>query len=351
MINIPLELNELLKKTSRSFFLTLNAVPAKIRPHLSIAYLLARAADTIADTDALAEAQKLAYLERLQTMVRTRPDDHKKPADFCRDLIADLTKLSSKPANISQAEYQLLLKFDDVLNILFLFERPDQELIGQVLSVIISGQISDIKKFNRKNSKAPSALESLSELDEYTYKVAGCVGEFWTQLCLKHLFKLSQDQTQQMLNYGISYGKALQLINVLRDLKTDLKNGRCYIPVELLSQVKLQPQDLMNPGSEPLFKPVFYQLLSRAAKDLITAYDYVAMIPPRFIQLRLATLWPAMIGIKTLRKLHVSKILDHSVHVKISRSSLWRSIILSFFIWPFPKLLKRQVQSFICSIN
>ena len=32
------------------------------------------------------------------------------------------------------------------------------------------------------------ALETPSELDDYTYRVAGCVGEFWTRICRIHLF-------------------------------------------------------------------------------------------------------------------------------------------------------------------
>ena len=34
------------------------------------------------------------------------------------------------------------------------------------------------------------ALATASELDEYTYLVAGCVGEFWTELCFRHLRRI-----------------------------------------------------------------------------------------------------------------------------------------------------------------
>ncbi|MCI0869448.1 MAG: squalene/phytoene synthase family protein, partial [Chloroflexi bacterium] len=43
-------LTDLLKGVSRSFYLTLRVLPGGIREPVGLAYLLARAADTIADT-------------------------------------------------------------------------------------------------------------------------------------------------------------------------------------------------------------------------------------------------------------------------------------------------------------
>ena len=46
-------LKDLLRSVSRSFYLTLRVLPKSIRPQIGLAYLLARATDTIADTDAV----------------------------------------------------------------------------------------------------------------------------------------------------------------------------------------------------------------------------------------------------------------------------------------------------------
>ncbi|MCA1964642.1 MAG: squalene/phytoene synthase family protein, partial [Prosthecobacter sp.] len=53
---------QLLASVSRSFYLTLKALPAELREPISLAYLLARTADTIADT---AEAPAALRLECL----------------------------------------------------------------------------------------------------------------------------------------------------------------------------------------------------------------------------------------------------------------------------------------------
>ena len=58
-------LNDLLKKVSRSFYLTLHVLPGTVRPQIGLAYLLARATDTVADTDVIPVEERLTTLRRL----------------------------------------------------------------------------------------------------------------------------------------------------------------------------------------------------------------------------------------------------------------------------------------------
>ena len=51
------------------------------------------------------------------------------------------------------------------------------------------------------------ALSTENELDEYTYLVAGCVGEFWTDLCFRHLPKFAERSTEEMRTLGCAYGQ------------------------------------------------------------------------------------------------------------------------------------------------
>ena len=59
-------LNELLRATSRSFYLTLRVLPGAIRPQIGLAYLLARTTDTIADTEILPVESRLDALQKLR---------------------------------------------------------------------------------------------------------------------------------------------------------------------------------------------------------------------------------------------------------------------------------------------
>src|ERR1044071_4977148 len=62
-------LNALLKQNSRSFYLTLRVLPGPIRPQISLAYLLARTTDTIADTDLVPLERRLGALDALRARI------------------------------------------------------------------------------------------------------------------------------------------------------------------------------------------------------------------------------------------------------------------------------------------
>src|ERR1017187_9595762 len=66
---MPTAVNDLLKATSRSFYLTLRVLPARVRPQIGLAYLLARTTDTIADTELVPLAQRLDALQKFRERI------------------------------------------------------------------------------------------------------------------------------------------------------------------------------------------------------------------------------------------------------------------------------------------
>jgi len=104
-------------------------------------------------------------------------------------------------------------------------------------------------------SGAVTALATDAELDDYTYRVAGCVGGFWTKLTRARVFPGAVIDDARFLSDGIRFGKGLQLVNILRDLPKDLRAGRCYIPASMLARVGLVPRDLLDPANGPRLRP------------------------------------------------------------------------------------------------
>ena len=207
-------LNDLLKQTSRSFYLTLRVLPAAIRPQIGLAYLLARTADTIADTELVPPEQRLDALKRLRERIQGSST-------------APLNLAGLAQHQGSSAEKLLLEKVEDGLTLLQTLSPADQQLARTVLNTITGGQELDLRRFAGASAEKIVALETAAQLDDYMYRVAGCVGEFWTRMCRAHLFpKLRLDDTQ-LLADGVRFGKGLQLVNILRDLPADLKKGRC----------------------------------------------------------------------------------------------------------------------------
>src|SRR5579862_2443033 len=217
-------LGTLLKNVSRSFYLTLRVLPRGLREPVGLAYLLARAADTVADTQLIAPAQRLNLLLTLRTRVNG--------AEGGEDAAARIaSELSSHQAN--PHERVLLQSLAQALELLDDCDAGDKREIQNVVTTLTEGMEFDLHTFPNETSGKLSALKTREELEQYTYMVAGCVGEFWTKMTIAHEPALRAWNLDEMSACGIRFGKALQYTNVLRDVPRDLRIGRCYFPQEL----------------------------------------------------------------------------------------------------------------------
>jgi farnesyl-diphosphate farnesyltransferase len=330
-------LTALLKATSRSFYLTLRVLPGAIRPQIGLAYLLARTTDTVADTEILPVDQRLAALQKLRERILGQ---NSTPLNF-----GELAKQQGSPA-----ERLLLEKIETSLAALKEFSAADQQLIRDVLVTITSGQELDLKRFTsttpaRENTRPTDsiiALETAAELDDYTYRVAGCVGEFWTKMCRAHLFPKTRLNEDQFISDGIRFGKGLQLVNILRDLPADLKNGRCYLPLEKLEPAKLLPATLLSPMNETRFLPLFREHLDRAEAHLAAGWRYTNTLPFWQIRVRLACAWPILIGVKTIEKLRRANTIGLQQRVKVSRGEMRGILLRSLAACTIPPLWQKM---------
>jgi len=296
----------LLKATSRSFYLTLRVLPARVRPQIGLAYLLARTTDTIADTEIIPPAQRRDALNQLRERILGHTS---------RPLaLGELAQQQGSPA-----EKLLLEKVGDSLALLKTLSPDDLHLVRDVLATIVGGQEMDLSRFEKASGTNIIALETAADLDDYTYRVAGCVGGFWTKLCRAHLFPTTKLDEEQFLVDGIRFGKGLQLINILRDLPEDLKHGRCYLPTEKLERAGLFPAVLLAPPSEKKFRPLYHEYLDKAEAHLRAGWNYTNTIPFGQFRVRLACAWPILIGRRTIEKLRAAGVTGLREHVKVSR--------------------------------
>jgi farnesyl-diphosphate farnesyltransferase len=317
------QLHDLLKATSRSFYLTLRVLPARVRPQIGLAYLLARTTDTIADTELVPPAQRLDALQKLRERILGQ-----------NSTPLNLGELAEKQ-NLS-AEKLLLEKVEDSLAVLQKFSEADQKLIRDVLVTIMSGQELDLRRFEKASTEKIIPLETAAELDDYTYRVAGCVGGFWTKICRAHLFPNAKIDDAQFIADGIRFGKGLQLVNILRDLPTDLKNGRCYLPIEKLTGIGLSPTDLLQPSNESKLRPLYDSYLDLAESHLAAGWNYANSLPFGQFRVRLACAWPILIGAKTISRLRDGNVLDPQQRIKIFRGEVRGIIFRSLLAYPLP---------------
>jgi farnesyl-diphosphate farnesyltransferase len=336
-VNQSLERKDLrgpvLRSVSRSFYLSLRILPAALREPLSLAYLLARATDTIADTPEPPVALRTDALARLAAAIQGTAG--KETAAQLRESFA--------PLQSDEAERTLIERLPALLDWLNELQAGDRDEVRSVLEKINAGQRLDLERFDASSTSTSTrtsikALTTAAELDEYTYLVAGCVGEFWTALCFAHVNNFSGRSESEMRELGVRYGQGLQLINILRDAGYDLRHGRCYFPADELQALGVSAGEILSDSARVL--PVVEQWRKKAERGVEAGIEYACAIRNR--RVRFATALPALIGARTLSLLHDAGVDAFAQRVKVSRAEVRKMISAS--VLASPQSLRRTFE-------
>lgn len=121
----------------------------------------------------------------------------------------------------------------------------------QYFLTLIDGCRKDLTKFRYR---------TFDELKEYCYGVASVVG-----LISIEIFGYKYEETK---NYAINLGYALQLTNILRDIKADKERGYIYLPLEDMQKFGYSEDDLMN----NVYNDKFVELMRFQAKRVREFY-------------------------------------------------------------------------------
>jgi phytoene synthase len=116
----------------------------------------------------------------------------------------------------------------------------------------------------------PRRYGTFEDLEGYCYRVAGAVG-----LVSIEIFGYRNDACKQ---YAIALGTALQLTNILRDIREDWENGgRIYLPMEDLSRFQYAPEDV----AAHVYDARFLRLMNFQADRAVAFYNKAAtLLPP-----------------------------------------------------------------------
>jgi farnesyl-diphosphate farnesyltransferase len=295
---------DVLKGVSRSFYLSLRLLPKPMRRAASLGYLLARTTDTLADSAGVPTASRLHYLDQLVDTVCNAGRPPRWPVAL----------LNSIP---DSRERHLLESTGDILESLARLPVDEFALVREVLEIIASGQRLDLSRFAEASGERPATLEDDAALEDYAWRVAGCVGAFWTKLGFLTMGeRFSKAPEPVLLEQGIAFGKALQLVNILRDVVTDLADGRCYLPVA-------DPRDTRE------ILVCHGRWLAITDGWLANGEAYAKTLGSR--RLRAATILPAMLARETLTSLEGADWNALSRKIKISRGQVYQAVLRAYF--------------------
>jgi farnesyl-diphosphate farnesyltransferase len=323
---------ELLKPVSRSFYISIRLLPRALREPVALAYLLARTSDTIADSSGVEVQKRIELLDRFAAGIAGKDEaigrelgavlaSSRDPSVRAGPAVSTSAGLRrDESLGMTEGERTLLESAEGILRSLKNLSPEDQRDVRELLTIITRGQRQDLTRWGG----GLAALASGEELRNYTYQVAGCVGEFWTRVCFRKVQSFTARGDADMLELGSNYGRGLQLVNILRDAGSDLRAGRCYFPEEELRAANLSASDLLNPPAD--FLPIYSRWIAEARAGLDAGLEYsIAINPPR---VRVATVLPAMIGVRTLSLLEESGLEALRTRVKVPRSEV-RGMIAS----------------------
>ncbi len=209
-------LEQLLTRTSRTFALSIPALPEPTRREVTVAYLLFRIADTFEDAYHWPPEKRIAALREFDGLLAgNRPEE---AVRVSRRWVA------ARPAE-HEGYAELIAEVPFVLEGFFSLREG---AIEPIRSHVVRSS-DGMGEFVARTLDGNLALSSLDELKRYCYYVAGIVGEMLTELFLLGRPALAA-ASGELRSRAATFGEALQLVNILKDAADDAREGRRYLP-------------------------------------------------------------------------------------------------------------------------
>ena len=304
--------DQILPHVSRTFALTIPQLPVGLRTAVTCAYLLCRIADTIEDEPALAPPETLAFLQRLSAVLAGQGD----APLLARDIEQRLTDRTLA------AERDLVSNMGRVLGVLKRLNAPQRAAIQRCVELMCHG----MPRF--QFSARLKGLERSSDLDDYCYYVAGVVGEMLTELFCDYSPAIARHRLA-LSAAAASFAQGLQMTNILKDVWEDRSRGACWLPQDVFTRHGVDLAKVSSEPFDPRFGAGFRELVGVAHAHLRNALDYTLLIPSKEWGIRRFCLWAIGLAVLTLRKIEHNPRFTAGVQVKVGRSAVAMTRLLT----------------------
>jgi farnesyl-diphosphate farnesyltransferase len=212
--------DELLLKTSRTFALAIPMLPEPTRRAVGVAYLLFRIADTFEDAAAWPRERRIESLTTFAELLEQ--------GQF--DALSARVPQWLTPQPIDHAGYLELLRETPMVLREVLSLSPGARAIVLKHTVRTTRGMAGIVA--RGDAQGSLQLQSIEDLQDYCYVVAGIVGELLTDLFLHDAPQLAAVRGPLEASTK-AFGEGLQLVNILKDSGDDAREGRVYLPASV----------------------------------------------------------------------------------------------------------------------
>jgi len=270
-----LEAKRITKYFAKTFFLASLFLPERKRLAAYSVYAICRISDE--SVDAKNSSCQAESLNEIKTRVHTAYSNE---------------KLNDK----------LLLCFRATVNRFSIPEEYFNQLIEGMRMDIVQNRYRDFK-----------------ELYSYCYRAAGIVG-----LIMLKIFGADENKAK---NFAVDLGIAMQLTNILRDIKEDYQRGRIYLPLQELDKFMVTEKDIKTQNNNTNFKALMLYQINRCREYYKGSKKGIRMIPglrERFVAIAMREIYAAI-----LNEIERNKF---DVFTKRARVNIFKKIIIIFNI-------------------
>lgn len=202
------------KKSASNLALAFVLLPRPKREAMAALYAFCREVDDVADDESVPVEERRAALNAWRTDVR-------------------------RACEGGQPEFVVNREFQPVIE--------QYRLRFELLDELIKGCEMDLDT---------RRYENFEDLEVYCYRVASVVG-----LLSIEIFNYRNPACR---DYAVYLGKALQLTNILRDVRTDAERGRIYVPRVELDRFGVREEELLRFQYSDRFQKLAVSMASRA---------------------------------------------------------------------------------------
>ncbi len=192
---------EILRQTSRTFYIPISILPKQLRDAVASAYLCMRAIDEIEDHDLLDNQTKAKLLQQISLNLQSQV-------------------YKGNKNNFAHS----LQPYSDILPEVTLRIGEWSTLPSETIAPRIWDATAAMADRMAYWAEVNWNIETLADLDSYTFSVAGAVGLLLSDIWAWY------DGTVTNRSYAIGFGRGLQAVNIIRNRADDLSRGADFFP-------------------------------------------------------------------------------------------------------------------------
>lgn len=211
--------------TSRSFSAVIKELHPELLVPVTIFYLVLRGLDTIEDDMTISLAKKEPLLRNFQDVL-------------------DKDGWTFTENGPNEKDRQLLVEFNVVIEEFKKIKPAYQEIIKDITVRMGNGMADYCNNAEHNNV----GVNSVEDYEKYCHYVAGLVGEGCTRLFVEA--ELANAALLKRPELMESMGQFLQQVNITRDIKEDLDDGRRFWPKEIWSKHVDKFEDMFKPENK-----------------------------------------------------------------------------------------------------